>query len=301
MLYKDGEKYFTQAPEVVNNLTTGGTTKALSAEQGKVLKNTIDNLPQGGHTIKNDSGTSQTQRDNLQFGGVYTHDDSTNGKTQVDIIREFDTVAEIEALTGESAKGIQYVEGDADYIKFDAKDIQFDNTGTSYTSDDVDGVLKEVNTKLKGTVYTGDLNDLKATGMYGFTVASGTNAPTDIDVGIVCNITVNASGSLITQTLTVVYNSKSYVYIRRFLNNSWGNWIKYSAIYTKTVPITTNSTGVANLNTTDSQEHILSIFVQERIASVFWVGSGHANWIKLESWNNRSAVEETVSVTYTYI
>ena len=33
------------APDVVNDLTTGGTDKALSAEQGKTLKTLIDNKP----------------------------------------------------------------------------------------------------------------------------------------------------------------------------------------------------------------------------------------------------------------
>lgn len=37
-----------------------------------------------GHTILNSSGTSMTQRSNLQFsGGLTTSDDSTNGKTVV--------------------------------------------------------------------------------------------------------------------------------------------------------------------------------------------------------------------------
>ena len=35
------------APDVVNDLTTGGTDKALSAEQGKTLKTLIDNIPDG--------------------------------------------------------------------------------------------------------------------------------------------------------------------------------------------------------------------------------------------------------------
>lgn len=39
-----------------------------------------------GHTILNGSGTSMTQRSNLQFsGGLTTSDDSTNGKTVVSV------------------------------------------------------------------------------------------------------------------------------------------------------------------------------------------------------------------------
>lgn len=225
MLYKDGEKYFTQAPEVVNDLTTGGTTKALSAEQGKVLKNTIDNLPQGGHTIKNDSGTSQTQRDNLQFGGVYTHDDSTNGKTQVDIVREFESPSAVEALTGEAAKGFQHTP-DTVYRGRTASDIGFDKTGTSFNSTRVQDVLEEVDGRLNGIVYTGDLNDLKTTGFYEHTITSNSNAPSDISTDSICTLIVNASGSsLVTQ---ILYYSNIAVYVRRFYSNSWNAWVKYS-------------------------------------------------------------------------
>lgn len=190
MLYKDGEKYFTQAPEVVNDLTTGGTTKALSAEQGKVLKNTIDNLPQGGHTIKNDSGTSQTQRDNLQFGGVYTHDDSTNNKTKVDIVREFQSVAEIEALTGEAQKGFQVVQDAEDYIPFTASENIFDNTNTSFTGDNVQDVLEEVDDKLTVESITPTINTTYLTTSGGITVCqkSGKLVICDFYYSIVANI-----------------------------------------------------------------------------------------------------------------
>lgn len=56
------------------------------------LKNEIENLGSGGHTIENSAGTALTQRDTLQFkGGLSVSDDSTNEVTVVD-----DTVPEIE-------------------------------------------------------------------------------------------------------------------------------------------------------------------------------------------------------------
>lgn len=106
--------------------------------------------PQG-HTIKNDSGTSLTQRDNLKFVGVYTSDDSTNNKTDVQIVREFQSVSEIDALTGEAAKGFQHIP-DTVYRGRTASDIGFDKTGTSFNSTRVQDVLEEVDTRLKPRV-----------------------------------------------------------------------------------------------------------------------------------------------------
>lgn len=100
----------------------------------------------GGHKILNDSGSVLTQMDNMQFNGVYTHNASTI--TEVDIVREFSTVAEIEALTGEAQKGFQVVQDAEDYIPFTASENIFDNTNTSFTGDNVQDVLEEVDTAL---------------------------------------------------------------------------------------------------------------------------------------------------------
>lgn len=51
----------------------------------------------GGHTIEDNSGTDMTQRESLQFVGVYTEDDSTNDRTKVNVVREM-TKAQMEAL-----------------------------------------------------------------------------------------------------------------------------------------------------------------------------------------------------------
>ena len=59
----------------------------------------------GGHTILNDSGTSLAQEDDLQFKGTYSHDDSTNGKTVVEVTRSM-TKAEYNQLTSEEKKGV---------------------------------------------------------------------------------------------------------------------------------------------------------------------------------------------------
>jgi hypothetical protein len=58
-----------------------------------------------GHTILNNEGTSLTQRDDLQFKGAYSEDDSTNEKTVVNVVREM-TKAEFDLLTEAEKTGL---------------------------------------------------------------------------------------------------------------------------------------------------------------------------------------------------
>lgn len=57
-----------------------------------------------GHTIINDGGTSLTQRDNLQFKGAYSEDNSANEKTVVNVVREM-TKAQFDQLTNNEKIG----------------------------------------------------------------------------------------------------------------------------------------------------------------------------------------------------
>lgn len=57
-----------------------------------------------GHTILDDEGTSLTQRDDLQFKGAYSEDDSTSEKTVVNVARTM-TLAEFEQLTDAEKAG----------------------------------------------------------------------------------------------------------------------------------------------------------------------------------------------------
>lgn len=57
-----------------------------------------------GHTILDNEGTSLTQRDDLQFKGAYSEDDSTNEKTVVNVARTM-TLAEFEQLTDDEKAG----------------------------------------------------------------------------------------------------------------------------------------------------------------------------------------------------
>ena len=100
----------------------------------------------GGHKILNDSGSILTQKDEMQFNGVYTHNASTI--TEVDIVREFQSKAEIEALTGEAKKGFEVIEDNEEYIPYTGSDILFDNTDTSFEGDNVQEVLEEVDERI---------------------------------------------------------------------------------------------------------------------------------------------------------
>lgn len=59
----------------------------------------------GGHTIKDDSGNALTQRANLQFKGVYTHDNSSGNASVVEVAREM-TWAEYQQLSASEKKGL---------------------------------------------------------------------------------------------------------------------------------------------------------------------------------------------------
>ena len=66
----------------------------------------------GGHTILSDNGSTLAQEDNLQFKGVYVHDDSTNKKTVVEVVRSM-TLAQYQALSVDEKKGVIAVTDDS--------------------------------------------------------------------------------------------------------------------------------------------------------------------------------------------
>ena len=59
----------------------------------------------GGHTILDNNGDALTQRDEMQFVGTYSEDDSTNEITKVNIVREM-TKAEFDLLSDDEKAGI---------------------------------------------------------------------------------------------------------------------------------------------------------------------------------------------------
>lgn len=88
---------------VVANPSGTATTDLTKLQVG----NEIYGIPSGGsggHTILDDDGTALVQEDNLQFNGVYSTDNSTDGVTEVNVYREM-TKAEFDLLSDDEKKG----------------------------------------------------------------------------------------------------------------------------------------------------------------------------------------------------
>ena len=90
-------------------LTAINFTSALSTTDKTVI-GAINEVAQGGggggagHTILDDDGTALAQEDDLQFKGVYSVDNSTDGVTEVNVYREM-TKAEFDLLSDDEKKG----------------------------------------------------------------------------------------------------------------------------------------------------------------------------------------------------
>ena len=123
-------------------------------EDGKYLTGQGGSGGSGGHTIQNDSGTALPQESALQFVGVYSEDDSTNGKTKVNIIREM-TKAQMDALSTDAKKGVIHTTDEPDNP---TNTISADDV--SYGSGTVEDVLDNLPIKIyKVTGTTGALNE----------------------------------------------------------------------------------------------------------------------------------------------
>ena len=90
----------------------------------------------GGHKILNDSGTTLTQKDNLQFKGVYTQNNGDN--TEVDICRTM-TKAQMEALSGEALKGFINTSDEPDSLPLTAEWVAYDSNTS--VKDKIDGMF----------------------------------------------------------------------------------------------------------------------------------------------------------------
>ena len=113
----------------------GDTEVDLSNYYTKTEVDTLIGNVTEGHVIQNDSGTALAQEDNLQFVGVYSNDDSVNGKTKVNIIRNM-TKSQFDLLSAAEKKGF-----------IETTDEQPSGTGDYYRKPD-DLQLSIVNGKL---------------------------------------------------------------------------------------------------------------------------------------------------------
>ena len=104
------------------------------------LKGKFDAIKQA-HVIKNDSGTSMSHRENLQFKGIYVEDDSANTVTKVNVIRQM-TKAQINSASGEAAKGFMEATDEGGDLPLTTDLIECEG-GVSLTT-----VLRSLNTSI---------------------------------------------------------------------------------------------------------------------------------------------------------
>lgn len=92
-----------------------GTNMTSSYSNGVLTLNATGSGGSGGHTILDNSGTALTQRDDLQFVGTYSEDDSTDEITKINIVREM-TKNEFDNLSDDEKTGIIITTDEPTYI-----------------------------------------------------------------------------------------------------------------------------------------------------------------------------------------
>lgn len=118
----------TEDSVTANTLLEGETAHNAAGEQ-------ITGTAKQGHIVKNPSGTAMTQRANLQFVDAKVSDDSTNGATKVEVVREV-TDQEWEDATEDGL----YATDDDDPV-FSADMISY---GDGTVEDALDGLIKVI-------------------------------------------------------------------------------------------------------------------------------------------------------------
>ena len=209
----------------------------------------------GGHELVNASGSTMTQRSKMSFPDSHLTDDSGNNQTIVDIVKEV-TTAQWNNATEE---GLYYINDKPDSI-ITAEQVAYGN-----------GNVKQA---LDGKYYSGSLDDLKTTGFYGIDVSASSNAPSDVPNASKCNVTVNDSSGLITQTL---YYTSVAVYVRRFYNNAWNAWVKYEPLKKVTITGTTSSVGSLAIDSGGHNWVILGFSVTQPTSGSYLVQIGFWN------------------------
>lgn len=91
----------------------------------------------GGHTIVDDSGTSLTQRTNLQFNGAYSEDNSTDDTTEVNVVRSM-TKAEYNQLS--AAEKVGFINITDETSQINATEIPMSASDSDTIADKIDGL-----------------------------------------------------------------------------------------------------------------------------------------------------------------
>lgn len=129
---------------IANKIVSGINFSSALQTTDKTITGAINEIAQGGggsggHTILDNDGTALAQEDDLQFAGTYSEDDSTNGKTVVNITREM-TQAEYDLLSADKKKGIIRITDDN--FVCDGSEVKYSN-GVS-VNDKIDDLNNKV-------------------------------------------------------------------------------------------------------------------------------------------------------------
>ncbi|MBO7676273.1 MAG: hypothetical protein J6S49_01990 [Erysipelotrichaceae bacterium] len=116
---------------IANKIVSGINFTSALQTTDKTITGAINEVAQGGggggsggHTIIDDYGTVLPQEDDLQFAGTYSEDDSTNGKTVVNITREM-YQADYDLLSTDEKTGIIRIIDD-DFV-CDGTEVEYSN------------------------------------------------------------------------------------------------------------------------------------------------------------------------------
>lgn len=275
--------------DVVNNLTDGGTTKALSAEMGKYLKELIDAITQGGG---GGGGTSVTIVDNLTDGG---HDKALSAemgkylKELIDAISGSGSTYVLPPATSDALGGVKtgYPQNGKNYpVKLDQNNRAFVNvpwtdTGGGGDSGDYDQIPGYYELAFIAAEY-GDTPALPPT-----------TVPLDETSGWSHSAPDNASGSL------VIWMANRFVDYAGSYNDWQGPWRisgpggengidgdQYEYVYSRT---TDESVTPPNVNSgTPSAESIardITSVTQDDFVPTGWYDNASASTVTIDQTN----------------
>jgi hypothetical protein len=127
-----------------NEISTGTDTtpKLVRADYLKAGIQAIINAMSLGHTILNKLKTALTNRPNLWFKDAYVVDDSVNSSTNIEIVQSINQ-SQWDNLQN-TDDGLYYID-DGTSLPLTARNVSFDNTGTTLSSNNVQGAISELN------------------------------------------------------------------------------------------------------------------------------------------------------------
>ena len=328
----------TNKPNIptVNNATVtftqGGATKgSITLNQATDATIALDagGGGSGGHTILDDEGTSLTQRNDLQFKGAYSVDNSTDQITEVNVVREM-TKAEFDLLTDDEKVGIINVTDESGSADRNYSETTLWSGSETTTTSGTQITLSDNISNYDEIVIYANANNSTDYGSVRFLVSNLTigelyiqdiYAPNNCGVYFVYDtdttITIKALASARPMTYTKVVGIKYGNGTQTFHNYSTaehtvGTWIDGKTVYEKTftvsnVTISTydwqNIEQIADIDKLVSTDGVVTIQYngqQTGVGSYFNVSVDSSGYVRFfcTTWNNENA-DVIVTIRYT--